>query len=97
MSSLFDQARAAEVHLSLSDAEAVDLAAGKVAAKALYKTVKAWKEKAVESAPTARQVRLEKEKALESAPTAEKAASSEVTDMGRPVSFFLLCLLFFFR
>ncbi|KAG1839196.1 hypothetical protein C8R48DRAFT_782172 [Suillus tomentosus] len=84
MSSLFDQARAAEVHLSLSDAEAVDLAAGKVAAKALYKTVKAWKEKAVESAPTARQVRLEKEKALESAPTAEKAASSEVTDMGRP-------------
>ncbi|KAG1839953.1 hypothetical protein C8R48DRAFT_679716 [Suillus tomentosus] len=79
MSSLFDQARATEVHLSLSDAEAVDLAGGKATTKTLYKAVKA-----VEPAPTARQVRLEKEKALEASKMVEKAATTEVIDMGCP-------------
>ncbi|KAG1834199.1 hypothetical protein EV424DRAFT_1532427 [Suillus variegatus] len=100
MSSLFERARINGVHLLIGDSEAVDLVSGKAAVKTLTKAIKAWKEKAEESAVTARPTRTEKEKESKPATSAEmgkekavetdkvaekdKAVVKEVTDMGRP-------------
>lgn len=108
MSSLFKQACVNDMHLSIGDAEAVDLASSKAAVKTLTKAVKAWKEQAKESSLTARPMRGEKEKEfkpttsaetgekmLEKTVATEKTVAKEVLDMGHPVSFPFLCLFLF--
>lgn len=105
MNSVFERARAANVHVSLVNANAVDLDEGKATVKILMKAVKAWKRKAEESAMPTRQVRAEKEKEAEAgtskavekgrgkATEVEKDAPPVVADAGRPVSLF--CLFIF--
>ncbi|KAG2108672.1 uncharacterized protein F5147DRAFT_773466 [Suillus discolor] len=91
MTSVFERARALQLHLSIGDADSVELNEGKLAAKTLPKAVKAWKEKAEESALTAHPARTEKAKAVEKSPEKgkgkeakkEKEPSPVVTDMGR--------------
>ncbi|KAG2086548.1 uncharacterized protein F5147DRAFT_659203 [Suillus discolor] len=95
MTSVFDRARAAEMHLLLNDVDAVTLAEGKIAARTLTRAVKMWKEKAEESAVTAHPARVEKGKAKEVVATektaekateklGEKATEPVLTDMGCP-------------
>ncbi|KAG2112654.1 uncharacterized protein F5147DRAFT_771200 [Suillus discolor] len=94
MTSVFEQACAVQLHLSIGDADSIELNEGKLAAKTLAKAVKAWKEKAEESALTARTAHAEKVKAVEKfsekgkgkekETKKEKEPSPVVTDMGRP-------------
>ncbi|KAG2105457.1 uncharacterized protein F5147DRAFT_775225 [Suillus discolor] len=64
MTVVYEQACAASLHMSLNDVDAVTLAEGKIAARTLTRAVKAWKEKAEESAVTARLARADKGKAF---------------------------------
>ncbi|KAG2106532.1 uncharacterized protein F5147DRAFT_653784 [Suillus discolor] len=95
MTSVFDRARAAEMHLLLNDVDAVTLAEGKIAAWTLTRAVKMWKEKAEESTVTAHPARVEKGKAKEVVATkktaekateklGEKATEPVLTNMGCP-------------
>ncbi|KAG1802173.1 uncharacterized protein HD556DRAFT_1438208 [Suillus plorans] len=61
-----------------SDSDAVELAEGKVAAKALTKAVQAWKEKVAESAVTAHPACAKKEKIAEEPKATEKGKGKEV-------------------
>ncbi|KAG2079649.1 uncharacterized protein F5147DRAFT_784879 [Suillus discolor] len=76
MADIYERARAASLHVSLNDAENVTLAEGKIATRMLTRAVKAWKEKAEESAVTVRPAHAEKGK------SGEKAPKPVLTDMG---------------
>ncbi|KAG2116478.1 uncharacterized protein F5147DRAFT_768845 [Suillus discolor] len=92
MTSVFERACAMQLHLSIGDADSVELNEGKLATKTLVKAAKAWKEKAEELALTARPARTEKVKAAEKSSEKgkgkeaekEKEPSPVVTDMGQP-------------
>ncbi|KAG1875980.1 hypothetical protein C8R48DRAFT_768826 [Suillus tomentosus] len=61
MNSVFKWACAANVHVSLKNADVVDLDKGKATVKLLTKAVKVWKQRAKESALTTHQAHVEKE------------------------------------
>ncbi|KAG2117882.1 uncharacterized protein F5147DRAFT_757584 [Suillus discolor] len=65
MTVVYEWARAASLHVSLNDTENVTLAEGKIAARTLTRAMKAWKEKAEESAMTACPACAEKGKGKE--------------------------------
>ncbi|KAG2115164.1 uncharacterized protein F5147DRAFT_820265 [Suillus discolor] len=88
MTAVYERARAASLHVSLNDMDAVTLAEGKIAARTLTRAVKSWKEKAEESAVTMRPAHADKGKGKEVIAAEEKAvekvAGSGPTDMGQP-------------
>ncbi|KAG2087995.1 uncharacterized protein F5147DRAFT_789698 [Suillus discolor] len=88
MADIYERARAASLHVSLNDAENVTLAEGKIATRMLTRAVKAWKEKAEESAVTVRPAHAEKGKVKEvvaSEETAEKVTEKSGEKAPKPV------------
>ncbi|KAG2107748.1 uncharacterized protein F5147DRAFT_774199 [Suillus discolor] len=77
MTSVFKRACAMQLHVLIGDVDTIELNKGKLAAKTLAKAVKAWKEKAEESALTVHPTCAEKEKAAEKSKSSEKGKGKE--------------------